>query len=131
VRLEYRPTPASRPAAHLAHSIRRELVARYLFQVSYTAEGSKGLLKDGGSKRKQAAKTLVESLNGKMEAFYFAFGTTDAYVIVDMPDNVSAASVSLATASSGAVTGHIVVLLTPEELDQAAKKSVNYTPPGR
>jgi uncharacterized protein with GYD domain len=106
-------------------------MARYLFQVSYTAEGAKGLLKDGGSKRRQAAKTLIESVGGKMESFYFGFGTSDAYVIVDIPDNVSAAALSVATNASGAVTGHITVLLTPEELDQAVKKSPAYTPPGR
>ena len=106
-------------------------MARYLFQASYTAEGAKGLLKDGGTKRRQAAKALVESVGGKLEAFYFGFGSTDAYVIVDMPDNVSAAAVSVATNASGAITGSIVVLLTPEEMDQAVKKSAAYTPPGR
>lgn len=106
-------------------------MAKYLFQASYTAEGAKGLLKDGGTKRRQAAKALVESVGGKLEAFYFGFGSTDAYVIVDMPDNASAAAVSVATNASGAITGSIVVLLTPEEMDQAVKKSASYTPPGR
>jgi len=104
---------------------------KYLFQTSYTGEGAKGLLKDGGSKRRQVAKTVVESVGGKLEAFYFAFGATDAYVVCDLPDNVSAAAVSVAAMSSGAVTGHITVLLTPEEMDQAVKKTANYTPPGR
>jgi uncharacterized protein with GYD domain len=106
-------------------------MAKYLFQASYTTEGAKGLLKDGGTKRRQAAKALVESVGGKLEAFYFGFGTTDAYVIVDLPDNVSAAAVSVATMASGAITGNIVVLLTAEEMDQAVKKSAAYTPPGR
>jgi uncharacterized protein with GYD domain len=106
-------------------------MAKYLYQVSYTAEGAKGLIKDGGSKRRQVAKTLVESVGGKLEAFYFAFGTTDAFVIVDLPDNASAAAVSTAAMATGALTGHIVVLITPEEMDQAVKKQANYTPPGR
>lgn len=106
-------------------------MARFLFQASYTAEGAKGLLKDGGTKRRQAAKALVESVGGKLEAFYFGFGATDAYVIVDLPDNASAAAVSVAANASGAVTGNIVVLLTPEEMDQAVKKTATYTPPGR
>ena len=106
-------------------------MAKYLLQGSYTAEGSKGLLKDGGSKRRAAAKTLVESLGGKIECLYFAFGETDVLAIVDMPDSASAAAASLTIGASGGVTGKLTVLLTPEELDQAAKKSATYTPPGR
>jgi uncharacterized protein with GYD domain len=106
-------------------------MAKYLLQGSYTAEGSKGLLKDGGSKRRAAAKTLVESLGGKIECLYFAFGETDVVAIVDMPDSASAAAASLTIGASGGVTGKLTVLLTPEELDQAAKKSATYTPPGR
>jgi uncharacterized protein with GYD domain len=104
---------------------------KYLLQASYKAEGAKGLLKDGGSKRRAAAKTLVESLGGKIDCFYFAFGETDAVVVVDLPDAVSAAAASLAINASGALTGRVTVLLTPEEIDQAAKKSVKYTPPGK
>ena len=106
-------------------------MAKYLLEASYTAEGAKGLMKDGGSKRRAAAKTLVESLGGKMECFYFAFGKTDAVVVVDFPDGVSAAAASLAINATGAVTGRVTVLLTPEEMDHAAKKSPKYTPPGK
>ena len=106
-------------------------MAKYLLQGSYTAEGSKGLLKDGGSKRRTAAKTLVESLGGKIECLYFAFGETDVVAIVDMPDSASAAAASLTIGASGGLTGKLTVLLTPEEIDQAAKKSATYTPPGR
>ena len=104
---------------------------KYLLKVSYTSEGAKGLLKDGGSKRKQAAQTLVEGLGGKMEAFYFAFGETDVYAIADMPDNASMAAAALAIGSSGATTGSTTLLMTPEEVDSAVKKSTRYTPPGR
>lgn len=104
---------------------------KYLLQVSYTAEGSKGLQKDGGTKRRTAAQALVQSLGGKLEAFYFAFGDTDVITIADMPDAVSAAAASVALAASGAVTIKSTVLLTPEEMDQATKKSVTYAPPGR
>jgi uncharacterized protein with GYD domain len=104
---------------------------KYLLHVSYTADGAKGLLKDGGSKRKAAAAKLVESLGGTMECMYFAFGETDVVAIADLPDAASAAAVSLAVSSSGAVSSRITVLLTPEEIDQAAKKTVSYTPPGR
>jgi uncharacterized protein with GYD domain len=104
---------------------------KYLLQASYTEEGAKGLVKDGGSKRRAAAKTLIESLGGKVECFYFAFGKTDVFAIADFPDSVSAAAASLTLSASGAVTGQVTVLLTPEELDQATKKSGRYTPPGK
>ena len=104
---------------------------KYLLEASYTAEGAKGLLKDGGSKRRAAAKTLVESLGGKIDCFYFAFGKTDVVAVVDLPDAVSAAAASLTIGASGAVAGRVTVLLAPEEIDQAAKKSSKYTPPGK
>jgi len=104
---------------------------KYLYQVSYAAEGAKGLLKDGGSKRKAAAEALVKSVGGKVEAFYFAFGQTDAYVIVDLPDNASAAAGALVVSATGAISLKTTVLITPEEMDAAAKKSVSYSPPGK
>jgi uncharacterized protein with GYD domain len=104
---------------------------KYLLKASYSAEGSKGLLKDGGTKRVNAARTLVESLGGKLDTLYFAFGDTDVVAIVDLPDNATAAAASLTIAGTGALAGTITVLLTPEEIDQASKKSGSYTPPGR
>jgi uncharacterized protein with GYD domain len=104
---------------------------KYLLEVSYTADGAKGLMKDGGSKRRSAARALVESLSGKLEALYYAFGASDVVAIVEMPDNASAAAASIALAGSGAVNSRITVLLTPEEIDQAVKKTASYTPPGR
>jgi uncharacterized protein with GYD domain len=104
---------------------------KYLIQASYTTEGVKGLAKDGGTRRRQAAEAAIQSAGGRVEAFYFAFGDCDAYVVVDAADNVSVAAASLAVNASGAVSVKTVVLLTPEEMDQAAKKTVSYTPPGR
>jgi uncharacterized protein with GYD domain len=104
---------------------------KYLLQVTYTVDGVKGLVKDGGSKRRAAATTLVQSLGGKLEAFYFAFGKTDAVVIADLPDNMAAAAASLAVSGSGAGASRITPLMTAEEVDQAVKKSGSYTPPGR
>jgi uncharacterized protein with GYD domain len=106
-------------------------VPKYLLRASYSAEGSKGLLKDGGTKRQSAARTLVESLGGKLETLYFAFGDTDVVAIVDLPDNATAAAASLTISGTGALSGNITVLLTPEEIDQAARKGGSYTPPGR
>src|SRR5947209_16115162 len=103
---------------------------RYLIAASYTAEGAKGLLKDGGTKRRQAAEQAIKSAGGKLEGFYFAFGENDAYVIVDAPDHATVAAASVAINASGAVRTKTVVLLTPEEVDQAMKKSVTYRAPG-
>ena len=77
---------------------------KYLVQASYTTEGTKGLLKDGGTKRRAAVEALMKELGGKVEAFYFAFGDTDAFVIIDAPDNITVAAVSLAVNASGAAS---------------------------
>ena len=106
-------------------------MAKYLYQASYTAEGVRGLLKDGGSSRREAVKKMIGSLGGTMEAFYYAFGADDVYLIVDVPDNVTAAAAALAVGSSGAVKIRTTVLLTPEEMDAAAKKTVAFRPPGK
>ena len=104
---------------------------RYLIEASYTLEGVKGLSKEGGSKRREAAAAAIQGLGGKVESFYFAFGDPDAIVIADLPDNASAAAASLAINASGAVNVKTRVLLTPEEVDTAVKKTVNYRAPGR
>jgi len=104
---------------------------KYLLQVSYTADGVRGVTKDGGSKRRESARALIESLGGKMDGFYFAFGEVDVVVIADLPDDVAAAAASMTVAASGAASSRVTPLLTPEEIDQAAKKSPRYTPPGQ
>ena len=103
---------------------------RYLFQANYTAAGAKGIVKEGGTARRAAVEKSIAGLEGKLEAFYFAFGETDAFVIAELPDNTSAAALAFAVAQSGAATTKTTVLLTPEEADQATRKSVQYRPPG-
>ena len=103
---------------------------KYMFEASYTLEGAKGVVKDGGSKRRAAVEALVKGLGGRVEAFYFAYGKTDAFVIVDLPDSVSATAVALTVGASGSVRLKTTVLITPEEVDQAVKKTVNYRAPG-
>jgi uncharacterized protein with GYD domain len=104
---------------------------KYLLQASYTTEGVKGLLKDGGSKRREVVEQLTKALGGRVEAFYFAFGDDDVYVISDVPDNATMTAVSLTVNASGAVKVKTTVLLTAEEVDQATKMTVNYRAPGR
>ena len=104
---------------------------KYLAHVSYTVDGLKGLLKDGGTKRREVVVKLSESLGGKLESFYYALGEDDLFAIFDFPENVSATSASLIVNASGAATVKMTALLTPEEVDEAVKKSVAYSPPGQ
>ena len=103
---------------------------KYLMVGSYTVEGARGLLKEGGSKRRQVADAAVKSVGGKVESFYFAFGEYDLCIILDVPDNVSIAAASLAIGAGGGFRPKTIVLLSPEEIDQATKKTMSYTPPG-
>ena len=103
---------------------------RFLFMGDYTAEGARGVIKDGGSKRRAAADAVIGSVGGKIEAFYFAFGGHDFYIIAEMPDSAAAAATSMVVAASGALRVKTVVLLSAEELDAASQLSVSYSPPG-
>jgi uncharacterized protein with GYD domain len=105
-------------------------VPKYLVTADYTTEGIQGLLAKGGTARREAVERLVTQLGGRIEALYFAFGDHDAFIIVDLPDNVTAAAVSLSVGSSGMVSTSTTVLLTPEEVDRAAQVKVDYSPPG-
>jgi uncharacterized protein with GYD domain len=106
-------------------------MAKYLIQASYTLEGAKGVAKSGGSARRAAAEELVKSVGGKLEAFYFGFGKTDAYVLCDIPDTASAVALSMAVNTSGMVNLQTIPLITPEEVDMATKKNVFYRAPGK
>ncbi len=103
---------------------------KYLWQVSYTAEGLKGVMKDGGTGRRAAVQHLTEELGGRVEVFYYTFGPDDAVVIAELPDHKAAAAVGLAVGAAGKAQIRTTVLLTPEEIDEAAKTSVDYRPPG-
>ena len=104
---------------------------KYLFHSSYTVEGLKGVLKEGGSGRREAVEQALKSLGGTLEAFYYAFGDTDVFLIVDLPDHVSATAMSFVANVAGTAKVKTTVLITPEEVDQAVKKSVDYRPPGQ
>lgn len=106
-------------------------MAKFLIQANYKPEGLKGLMKEGGTKRRATVEQMTASFGGRLEAFYFAFGETDAFLIIDAPDNVTAAAVAMAVNASGLVSTITTPLLTPEEVDQATKKSVTYRAPGQ
>jgi len=104
---------------------------KYMYLARYTTEGAKGVAREGGSGRRAAIQKMAESAGGKLEGFYFGFGEVDAYVILDYPDNITAAAVALAVNQSGGATVTTVPLLTPEEVDKAGKKTIEYRAPGR
>ena len=103
---------------------------RYLFIARYASDGAKGVATAGGSARREAIRGMVEGLGGRLDTFDFAFGGDDVYTTVDLPDNTTAAAVALAVNSSGHTTVRTVALLSPEEVDAAAKQTVHYIPPG-
>ncbi len=101
-----------------------------LIKASYTSEGVKGLLKVGGTSRKQAIEKMISDLGGKMEAFYYAFGDTDVYVIAEIPDATTATAISLNINSTGLVSTTNTMLINAEDVDKATKISVGYRAPG-
>jgi uncharacterized protein with GYD domain len=103
---------------------------KFLIQASYTLEGVKGLRSAGGSSRRDAVAHALETAGGSLEHFYFAFGDYDAFVVADLPDAEAAAAVALTVNAAGGATTKTVLLLTPEEVDAAAQRSVDYRPPG-
>jgi uncharacterized protein with GYD domain len=105
-------------------------MAKYLIKASYTVEGTKGLLKEGGSGRRAAVAQMAQQMGGILEAFYYAFGEADVFAILDVPDAISAAAISLVINSKGGAQVSITPLITPEEIDAACKKSVAYRAPG-
>jgi uncharacterized protein with GYD domain len=106
-------------------------MAKYMLKVSYSAEGLKGVMKQGGSPRVKAVEHALAGVGGSLESFYFAFGGADVYVIVDVPNHAAAVAMAGAVATSGAISRYeTVVLLSPSEVDEATKVTIDYSPPG-
>ena len=103
---------------------------KYLFQANYTSEGMQGLLKEGGTSRRQVFEEMAQEQGGSLESFYYAFGGADLYVTFDLPDTATAAAISLSIGAGGALDITTVQLITPEEIDAACGKKVSYRPPG-
>ena len=105
-------------------------MAKYLFRTNYTQKGVAGLIREGGTGRRDALGQTVEGLGGTLEGFYYAFGDDDLLLIADLPDEEAAAAFSLFVTAAGALNVSCTVLITPETIDGAVKKSVTYRPPG-
>ena len=105
-------------------------MSKFMLKASYNSDGVRGLIKEGGSKRRAVVQKMVEGMGGKLEAFYYAWGADDAFIIADLPDEKAGIALSLAVNASGAVRLTTIPLITPEEIDAAAKKTVKYKAPG-
>jgi uncharacterized protein with GYD domain len=102
----------------------------YLIEASYETEGAKGIAAKGGSARRETVGALIASMGGKLESFYFAFGDADVYATAELPSNEAATALALSINKSGSTKVRTVVLLTPEQVDEAAKMTPDYRPPG-
>ena len=105
-------------------------MGKYLVQASYTQAGLTGLLKEGGTSRRAALAQTIEGMGGSLESLYYAFGDCDLYITADLPDDATATAISLAIGAAGALDVRVTVLVTPETVDEAVRKSVPYRPPG-
>jgi uncharacterized protein with GYD domain len=114
----------------VGESARGGVMGKYLVKSSYTLDGVKGVVSGGGSARREVTERTLRSVGGSLESFYFAFGETDVYIVADLPDNVTAAAVSLVVNAVGGIQASTIPLLTPEEIDEAARRSVDFAPPG-
>jgi uncharacterized protein with GYD domain len=113
-----------------SQSTNEDTMPRYLIEGSYTDDGTKGLVQEGGSRRRDTVAKMMEGMGGTLEAFYYTFGNRDVIAIYSAPDDVSALALSMAVNQSGKVTVTTHPLLSVEDVDRAAKKSVGYRPPG-
>ena len=106
-------------------------MTKYLFQGNYVGQGIKGLMQEGGSKRRDAVVKALESVGGSLESIYYAFGETDVLGVFDIPEQSNAVAFSLMINSSGAVNIHLTPLMTPEDIDAAVGKTPSYRAPGQ
>jgi uncharacterized protein with GYD domain len=105
-------------------------MTKYLFEANYVGEGIKGLMREGGTKRREAVVEALNSVGGTLECFYYAFGKTDVLGMFEIPEQANAAALSLMINSTGTVNLHLTPLMTAEDLDAAASKTPSYRAPG-
>jgi uncharacterized protein with GYD domain len=105
-------------------------MAKYLIAATYSVDGLKGLMKDGGTGRRAAIEELLKSVDGSLECLYYAFGGKDAYLVVDVPSNEAAAAIGMVVGAAGGASVETTVLLTPEQVDAARSMTPQYRPPG-
>jgi uncharacterized protein with GYD domain len=118
-------------AAPAPRTQEENIMPKYLFEATYVGQGIKGLMQEGGTKRREALVEALKSVGGTLESFYYAFGYYDVLGVFEAPDDASAAALSLLINSSGNVNVRLKPLLTVEDLDEAAKKTPTYRAPGQ
>ena len=99
----------------------------YLYIGSYSAEGRKGLIAEGGSSREAATRALVESVGGKIERYAFAIGPFDFVIVAEMPDDSAALIPPLIANSTGTVSVTTTKLVSPADMDGVARKAQRVT----
>ena len=101
----------------------------YLVQASYGGDIAKAMVKKPHD-REKAVRAAIAAMGGKVHSFFFSFGDYDSAVIVEVPDNVTAAAVALGASAGGAVSRiRTTVLLTAAEAMDAMKLAKKYKPP--
>ena len=105
-------------------------MAKFLVQAAYTVDGVKGVMREGGTARRAQLGQILERVGGKVDAFYYAFGEWDVVAIIEAPDTATVTALSMTINASGGVKLRTTPLITPEEIDQATKKSISYRAPG-
>ena len=106
-------------------------MARYLVQFAYSSEAIQNMVKNPQD-RAAMVSGMAQQWGGSLEAFYYTFGDYDGVAIVDVPDNVTMAAISMAVTSSGAFKAfHTTVLIPMDEAVEAMRKagSISYQPP--
>ena len=107
-------------------------MSKYFLTGNYTVEGTKGLIKDGGTSRKEAAAKTAASLDGSLESFHFSAVSPNFFILLNLPNKIAAAAFGATVTASGAVEiSECVEVLTPAEMDEAAKKMPSYRAPGQ
>jgi uncharacterized protein with GYD domain len=104
----------------------------YLMRFSYTPEAWARLIKNPEDRR-SVAKTIIEKLGGKLHGFWYSYGQQDGVVMIEAPDNVSAAAFSVGIFAGGSLrSAETTVLLTVEETIEMLEKAqgLSYRPPG-
>jgi len=106
-------------------------MSKYLIKANYNSDGAAGLAAKGGSARRDAVGKMVAEAGGSIDCFYYAWGETDAYLVVEMPSDEAMLGIALSVNKSGATTITTTPLMTPEQVDAAASSAPGYTPPGK
>ena len=92
---------------------------RYMYSGNYTEKGAAGLLKDGGKARYDEAERIANAMGGTLHGYYWAYGSMDFFMIMDIPSQAMAIKFSLHVGASGVFNGKLTPLISVDEMDEA------------